>query len=84
MLHKAVEWLAVIYILVTIGALVASGPLAWRMLTSGEEPELQVLGWVALLTILSLPIGLILLYLRSEDKNEEEVRKWIPDQYLSG
>lgn len=77
--RKTLYWIALVWVLVTIGGLLASAPTAWRTLMEEEEPtrtESIVMAWTALMTITSLPAGIVLAYVRSETRHEREVSIW--------
>ena len=77
--RKTLYRTALVWILVTIGGILASAPIAWRTLMEGAEPtrnEFIVMAWTALMTILSLPAGIILAYIRCETRHERGVSKW--------
>ena len=74
-LGKIIQCVSVIWIFVTVGGVVASGPIAWRVLVGGggEAGESKVLAWVAIMVILCLPAGISLAYVRYASRKDREV-----------
>lgn len=78
------EWFSIGWIIVAVGALLASAPIAWRVLMTGTMPkgsEATVLAWVAMLLILSIPAGIAIVLCRSRIRSDQEFSKWITEDF---
>ena len=85
---RLVQWVSVVWIIIAMGAVLASAPAAWGILArytssysvSLKGGEIVLLGWLALVLMLCLPAGLALSYARMEINGFREIARWITDE----
>lgn len=77
-LHK-VQYVALVWILLVLGAVIASAPLAWKALQR-PQPE-KILGWVIIIVILSIPPLILLALTIDNTARNRDVSKWLHNNY---